>query len=140
MQETRSAGRLTELIQRSLETLAKEGFDAWVEKFTTPDFVWDVTPMGLGRYEGRAAFREFYEDWISSYEDWFMEPVQIEEFTSDVAVVALRQGGRMRNSEQSVELRFAQLVVWDDTRIKKTVNYSDLEEARVAATEMVAAG
>ncbi|MBA2439148.1 MAG: nuclear transport factor 2 family protein [Thermoleophilaceae bacterium] len=138
MQEMHPGGRLSELVHRSYDYLAKEGSDAWIETFSTPDFVWDMTPMGLGRYEGGAAFREFFADWISSYDDWFLELEQVEEFAGDVVVNTVHQGGRMRESEQSVELRFVQVGVWEGSRVDRVVNYSDLEEARLAATELAA--
>ena len=39
-----------------------------VMAFYAPDGVWDMSPMGMGVYEGQAAVRGFIEDWWSSYE------------------------------------------------------------------------
>ena len=41
--------------------------------FYALDAVWDMSPLGLGVYEGRAAIRRFFEDWFDSYEEWAME-------------------------------------------------------------------
>jgi hypothetical protein len=136
MPETAEEGHLAEVIRRGFRTLTEEGVDAWIEEFTVPDFVWDVESMGLGLYEGRAAYREFFDDWVSSYEEWFSEPEQIEEFAEDVTVQALRQGGRLRGSQQWVELRWAQVCLWEGNRVRRAVNYSTLDEARAAAEAM----
>jgi hypothetical protein len=126
---------LTELTRRAFRTLSDEGVDAWVERFTTPDFVWDVEPMGLGRFEGRAASKQFYDDWVSSYEDWFSEAVEVEQLGDRVTLVDVRQGGRLRGS-QPVEFRWAQLGLWRGDRIHKVINYLSLDDARVAAAKL----
>jgi hypothetical protein len=128
-------GRLTELARGAYATLTNEGAEAWHDP--SPDFVWDMTPIGLGRYEGIPAFREFFRDWVSSYDDWFMELVDSEELSDSVIVISARQGGRMRGSEQSVEFRLAQVGVWDGERLLSVTNYLELDEARAAARELV---
>jgi ketosteroid isomerase-like protein len=126
---------LTELTRRAFRTLSEEGVDAWVERFTTPDFVWDVDPMGLGRFEGRAACKEFFDDWVSSYDDWFSELVEVEQFGDQVTLVDVRQGGRLRGSEP-VEFRWAQLGLWRGDRLHTVINYLTLDEARAAAAKI----
>jgi ketosteroid isomerase-like protein len=128
-------GRLTERARRAYATLTHEGVDAWTDP--TPDFVWDMTPIGLGRYDGLPAFREFFLDWTSSYDDWYMELLEAEELSDSVIVLDARQGGRMRGSEQSLEFRLAQVGVWEGGRLKSVVNFLDLDEARAAAAELV---
>jgi len=130
-------GRLTALVERSYSILMEEGIDAWIEKVATPDFVWDVSPMGLGRFETHDAFRRFYLDWTSSYEDWFIESGEVEEISDAVAVNPVRQGGRLHGGEQIVDLRYGQLGVWEGDRLKLAVNYPSLGEARAASEAML---
>src|SRR5262249_35880900 len=82
--------RLTELARSAYATLTSEGADSWDEP--VPDFTWDLTPIGLGRYEGLPAFRDFFRDWVSSYDDWFMELLDAEELSDSVIVISARQG------------------------------------------------
>ena len=128
-------GRLTQLARRAYATLTAEGADAWDDP--APDFVWDLTPIGLGRYEGLPAFREFFRDWVSSYDEWFMELLEAEELSDSVIVIAARQGGRMRGSEQSVDFHLAQVGVWEGERLKSVSNFLSWDEARAAAAEVV---
>jgi hypothetical protein len=126
---------LTELTRRAFRTLSEEGVDAWLERFTTPDLVWDVDPMGLGRFEGRAAYKQFYDDWVSSYEDWFAEAVEVEQLGDRVTLVDARQGGRLRGS-RPVEFRWAQLGLWRGDRVHTVINYLTLDDARAAAAKL----
>src|SRR5262249_55220981 len=128
-------GRLTELARSAYATLTSEGADSWDEP--VPDFTWDLTPIGLGRYEGLPAFRDFFRDWVSSYDDWFMELLDAEELSDSVIVISARQGGRMRGSSQSVEFRLAQVGVYDGDRLLSVTNYLELDDARAAAAKLV---
>jgi hypothetical protein len=132
-------GRLAPLVRRSYSVLMTDGVDAWVERIAAPDFVWDVSPMGLGRHEGHDEFRRFFLDWTSSYEDWYIEPGEIDELSDDVVVNDTTQGGRLHGSDQSVELRYGQLGVWEGDRLKLALSYPSLDEARAAGLEMVSA-
>jgi hypothetical protein len=126
---------LCELTRHAFRTLSEEGVDAWVERFTTSDFAWDVEPMGLGRFEGRAAYKQFYDEWVGSYEDWFSEVVAVEQLGDRMTLVDVRQGGRLRGSEP-VELRWAQLALWRGDRVHTIINYRALDEAREAAAKL----
>lgn len=127
---------LTEVIRRGSRTLNDEGVDAWIEGFTTPDFVWDVEPMGLGRYQGRAAFREFFNDWIGSYDEWFSEVIEIDVIGPEIAVADVRQGGTLPGAKEPIELRWAQLNLWRGDRVHTVINYSTVDEARAAAADI----
>jgi SnoaL-like domain len=124
-----------ERIRESLEAFSPEGLDAWFERFTTPDVVWDLEPLGLGVYEGRAAYREFVMDWVSSYDDWSMRLETIEETGPGFAMSTVVQGGRMRGSDQSVELRWVLLGLWRGGCLYRVINCPDLETARQHAAE-----
>jgi hypothetical protein len=127
-------GSLPELARRSYQLFSAEGIDVWMERFTTPDFVWDVEPLGLGVYEGRAAYREFYLDWVSSYESWSIQLEEVHQVGPDFTVATVVQHGRPHGSDQSVEFRWVQLSIWEGSRISRAINYSDVEDATEAAS------
>ena len=130
-------GRLTALVERSYEVLMNEGIDSWLEQIPGPDFVWEMTPMGLGRHEGNEALRSFFLEWTSSYDEWFIEPGYIEALSDEVVVNAVRQGGRLRGSEGRVVLDYGQLGVWEGERLKLAANYWSFAEARADGIRMV---
>jgi hypothetical protein len=131
--------RLAALARRSYEVVMGDGIDAWIEEFPAPDFVWDMTGLGLGVYEGREAMRRFYSEWTSSYVDWFIEPHEFEVLSEEVVVNAVRQGGKLRGSDATVVLEFGQLGVWEGGRLKLAANYHSFDEARAAGLAMIAA-
>jgi hypothetical protein len=130
-------GRLIELVQLSYATLMNEGIDAWLEKIPTDDFVWDMTAMGLGQRRGMRAMRDFYTEWTGSYEEWFIEPGEIEELSDSVVVNAVRQGGRLLGSEGRVVLDYGQLGLWEGERLKLAANYPSVPEARAEGLAIV---
>lgn len=130
-------GGLTALVRHSYNLLMSEGIDAWLEEIPAADFVWEVTPMGLGRHEGKEALRRFFVEWTSSYDDWFIEPGYIEELSAEVVVNAVRQGGRLRGSEGRVVLDYGQLGLWKGEKLKLAANYWSFAEARADAIRMV---
>ena len=63
MPEESTTPDLVELARRSLEAANHRDFAAMMS-FWGHDPVWDLSPMGLGVYEGPLAIRGFFEDWI----------------------------------------------------------------------------
>ena len=55
-----------ELVRGLFEASNRRDFDA-VMRFYAPDGVWEATGIGQ-RFEGEAAIRGLYEDWIGGYE------------------------------------------------------------------------
>jgi hypothetical protein len=80
--------------------------------------------------------RRFYVEWTGSYEEWFIEPGEIEEISSEIVVNAVRQGGRLHGSESQVVLDYGQLGIWEGELLKLAANYPGLAEARAAALEL----
>ena len=125
---------IAELARRGYAIFSEEGIDAWIDRFTAADFVWDLEPLGLGVYEGRAAYREFVEDWISSYESWSLALEEVHEVGSDFTVATVVQHGRPHGSDQSVEFRWVQLSIWEGNRVRRAINFASVEEATEAAS------
>ncbi len=135
MAEESTTSDLVELTGRALEAGDRLDFDAMLS-FWGPDPVWDMSPIGLGVYEGAAAIRGFFEDWIATYEDWKTEPVEILDLGGGVVFVLLLQDARLVGSRRHVSLRYASVVVWENAMVLRTTNYSDIDEARAAAQRL----
>lgn len=88
-------------------------WDAWERRdnVTTfelydPDVVWDMTRSnvpGLGLYHGQAGVRQFFEEWLGTFEEFYARPEAFEEAGGNV-VVQVRQGGRGKGSGVNVEM------------------------------------
>jgi ketosteroid isomerase-like protein len=61
-----------DLVERQRQAVEAGGRRDWDEamNFYAADAVWDASPTGLGRFEGAAAIRRFFEDWAGAYEEY----------------------------------------------------------------------
>ena len=74
MSEESTTPDLVELTRRMFEAANRRDLDA-AQSFYAPDAVWDAWEVGT--FEGRAAIRGFWEDWIQAYEKFEIEPEEI---------------------------------------------------------------
>ena len=123
---------LAELARRSVEAGSSGDFDAMVS-FFAPDGVWDMSPLGMGVFEGRAAIRDFLQDWQGAYEEFGVETEQVLDLGNGVTLAVLLQSARPVGSSGDVRLRYAAVTVWVDGLIARLTNYTDIDEARAAA-------
>ena len=136
MTEESTTPDLVELVRRTVETASKGDLDAMMA-FYTPDAVWDMSPLGMGMFEGQAAVRGFMEDWLASYEEWELQVVEVQDLGNAVTLGVLVQKGRPVGSSGEVELRYASVSEWEDGKIARITNYTDMDEARAAAERLV---
>src|ERR1700730_9077135 len=94
------------LVRDALAAANRRDFDAMVS-FYSLDAAWDMSPMGLGVYEGRAAIREFFEDWFDAYEEWAMETETVVDLGDGVVYGVQEQKGRVAGSSGAVDFRDA---------------------------------
>jgi ketosteroid isomerase-like protein len=104
--------------------------------FYTPDAVWDMSPWGMGIFEGTEAIRGFFEDWLGAYEEYRLEAEEIVDLGNGVVFAVLLQGGRPSGSSGDVQLRYGSVGIWVDALQVRTTNYRDIDEARAAAERL----
>jgi len=124
-----------ELVRDLLAAANSRDFDAMVS-FYALDAVWDMSPMGLGVYEGRAAIRRFLEDWFDSYGEWAMETKTVVDLGSGVVYGVQEQQGRVAGSSGAVRLRDAFVCQVADGRFVRFTRYPDIDQARAAAERL----
>jgi ketosteroid isomerase-like protein len=124
-----------ELTRQHYEAADRRDFDALMSVYG-PDPVWDTSSMGLGIYEGPAAIRGFFEDWIGRYEEWQIEVDEILHLGSGVVFVVVRQNARPAGSTGYVQWRYAAVYVWAGGTLMRITNYTDIDEARAAAERL----
>jgi len=114
-------------------------WDAW-ERRDTPamfelyreDIVWDMTRSqvpGMGVYHGFEGVRQFFEEWLGTFERFYARP---EEFADagDHIVVRVRQGGRGKESGVDVEMPVYWQSFWlRDGKIERIEIHRDRDEA-----------
>jgi ketosteroid isomerase-like protein len=123
---------LVELVRRSIEAESAEV----AVSFYAPETVWDASPWGMGVFEGKAAVRDFFEDWAASYTDMEWEAEEIRDLGNAVTFAVIVQQGRVVGSSSSVQLRYGSVAEWRDGLILRNTTYTDIDDARAAAERL----
>jgi ketosteroid isomerase-like protein len=126
---------LVELVRRSVEAGSRGDFDA-VMGFYAPDAVWDTSPAGVGTFEGLAAIRGFFEDWLAAYEEFEIALEEVLDLGNGVTFAVLTQKGRPVSSSGEVRVRSASVGIWVEGLLVQVTNYPDIDEARAAAERL----
>src|SRR5271169_3333637 len=106
--------------------------------FYGPDPVYDVSPMGIGVFHGRAAIRSFLVDWMTSFEGYSEEAEEIVDFGKGIAFAAVRETGRPTGSgvDTRTHSTYGFVIAWIDGKIARMTAYPDIDEARAAAERL----
>ena len=138
MPEESATPELVELVDRLFEAVNRRDFDA-VMSFYAPDAVWEPTGMG-STFEGEAAIRDLYEDWIGSYEEYGIELEETHNLGNGVVFALISQGGRPAGSTGAVRVRGGWIFLYVEGMIVRLTAYlnSDIDEGRAAAERLAA--
>jgi hypothetical protein len=140
------SGIITGMSQESttpdLVTLTQELGNAKSADATMPfygaDAGYDMSRVGLGTFEGRAAIRRFLEDWLSSYQETEDEMQETIDLGNGIVFARVRETGRPSgSSDQSrVHAVYGFVFVWTDRKVARVTVYTDVDEARAAAERL----
>jgi ketosteroid isomerase-like protein len=135
MSEESTTPDLLELVQRSVDAVNRRDFDQFAGFFGS-DSVWDLSPMGLGIYEGSSAVRAFVEDWNGSYEAFELLLEEVLDLGNEVVFAVVFQRARLTSSSAEVRMRYASVNSQAGEVFARITNYTDIEEARAAAERL----
>jgi ketosteroid isomerase-like protein len=134
MPEKSTTPDLVELVRSSLEAAKGRNFDAMLSQFA-PDAVWEAAPLGVS-FEGVAAIRGFFEDWIGSYDEFEIEPEEVLDLGNGVVFSVSLQRGRPLGSTGVVQVRSGFVAVLVGGMIVQVMVYPDIDEARATAERL----
>lgn len=103
-------------------------------RFLAPGAVWESE--GFGSFQGRAAIRDFWQDWIGSFDQFEVEFEDVVDVGSGVLFVVLRLTGRPLEATGTVQSRQGWIYVWCGETVTRVVTKEDVEEARAAAERL----
>jgi ketosteroid isomerase-like protein len=126
---------LVDLVRGFLEAADPSGVGESL-RFYSADAVFDMSPVGLGVYEGREAIRHFYEDWLGAYEDSQILVEEVLELDAGIVLAVFRQDARPTGSSQRVRVRTTWVFEWVAGRVVRVTNYPATDEARAAAERL----
>jgi ketosteroid isomerase-like protein len=124
-----------EQTRRSFEAADSGDYD-WMMSFYGPDSVFDMSPWGLGTYEGLVAIRAFFKDWIGAFADFEMKVDEMVDLGNGVVFAVARQTALSAGSNAPLRLRHAAVAVWEHGIAVSITNYPDVEHARAVADEL----
>lgn len=135
MAEEHPTGDPIERSRALLEATNRGDLDAMMS-FYTEDSIWDSPPLGTS-FEGVAAIRGFYADWMSTYDELDFELEEILDLGQGVIFAVARQDARPVGSTGRVRARLVLVSEWVDGMVVRVTVYYDIDEARAAAERLV---
>jgi ketosteroid isomerase-like protein len=120
-----------EIVKLAYEAFARGGLDRWMEQFA--DDVDYRTVEGalddVGQMHGRDALRTWLQDWIDTFDEFFLEPVELIEAGEDTVVAVERYSGRAKLSGVETDQMGAVVFTLRDGKIVRGREYPNREEA-----------
>ena len=135
MSDESTTADLIELVQRSVAAVNRRDFDQFAGFFSS-DSIWDLSPMGLGIYEGSSMVRAFVEDWQGAYENFELELEEALDVGNGVVLAVVVQRARPTDSTAKVRMRYASVNSQAAGLFERITNYTDIDEARTAAERL----
>jgi ketosteroid isomerase-like protein len=126
---------LAELSRRRLAAVNRRDIDA-VMSFFAADPVWDMSPINMGIFEGRAAIRGALETWWETFDGFVSELDEVLDLGHGVLFQSVTQRGRLAGSEGEIRQRSARVFVLVDSLIERLTSFNDIDEARSVAERL----
>jgi ketosteroid isomerase-like protein len=123
------------VLRRGVEAFDRRDIDGVVAMYR-PDAVVDMSPVGMGVFEGHEAIRGFYEDWRGSYEDFEQVIEEARDLGNGVSFAVIAGHGRLNGSASRLDVSFAAVGIWADGLVEQHRNYTDIDQARAAAERL----
>ncbi len=124
-----------EIARQSFDTASRRDIDAMLSKYAR-DAAWDMNDAGIGTFDGVAAMRGFFEDWIGNWEDYRIETEEILDVGHEVVFVAYLEDERPVGGEGRVHQRRGCVLLIVEGLISGVTFYLDPDEARAAGERL----
>jgi ketosteroid isomerase-like protein len=124
-----------ETIERAYAVWKEAGVDAFLE-YWAANAEWRSIPgdpVYRDPMHGKDAVRAYLEDWLDTFEDFGVEPVELIDVGEEQVVGTLRYSGRARHSDAKVDSLFAAVFVIRHGQIIGGGEYETQKQALEAA-------
>jgi ketosteroid isomerase-like protein len=122
-------------VEDAYEALASGGLDGFLEHWTD-----DLDHRSIegalddrGPIHGKDAMRAYVQDWIDTFDEFRIEPVELIDGHGDVLVAVLRYGGRAKLSGVETDETFGVVFTLRDGKIARGREYRTRAQALEAA-------
>jgi ketosteroid isomerase-like protein len=124
-----------EIVRAAAAAFNRGGLDAWLEYYRDDiDFrAAEGAPDDHGPINGKDALRAFVQDWLDTFDEFKLEPVELIDAGQDKVIGVLRISGRAKLSGVQTDLTYAELDTLRDGKIARGRQYFTRAEALEAA-------
>jgi ketosteroid isomerase-like protein len=118
-------------VEDAYQALASAGLDRFVEHWSDDLDHRSISgaPDDRGPIHGKGAFRAYVQDWMDTFDEFWIEPVELIDAGSGVVVALLRYGGRAKLSGIEPDETFGVVFTIRDQKIARGREYATLEQA-----------
>ena len=128
-----------EIVRRAIDSLVAAGYDPGkTEDFfevADPGIEYDISrtnPEG-GIFRGRAGVIEALEQWVNTWDEYGIEPLELIDMGPECVVTVIHERGRLKGSDAWVEHTRGAVWTIDDGRIVRYEEHQDRAGAMEAA-------
>jgi ketosteroid isomerase-like protein len=124
-----------EIVRAAAAAASRGDLDAWLEYWTEDlDFrAAEGAPDDHGPINGKDALRVFGQDWLDTFDEFKVEPVELIDAGDDNVIGVMRISGRAKLSGVETDMTYAELSTLRDGKIARGRQYLTRDEALEAA-------
>ena len=124
-----------EIVRAAAAAASRGDLDAWLEYWTDDiDFrAAEGAPDDHGPINGKDALRVFGQDWLDTFDEFKVEPVELIDAGDDNVIAVRRVSGRAKLSGVETDMTYAELSTLRDGKIARGRQYFTRDEALEAA-------
>jgi ketosteroid isomerase-like protein len=122
-------------VEQAYEALADGGLDRFLDHWTDDLDHRSIegAPDDRGAIHGRDAMRAYAQDWIDTFDEFRIEPVELTDAGRGMVVAVLRYGGRAKLSGIETDDTFGVVFTIRDGKIARGREYATRDQALEAA-------
>ena len=122
-------------VEDAYRAFTRGGLDRFLEHWTDDLDHRSIegAPDDRGPIHGKDAMRTYFQDWIDTFDEFSIEPVELIDADGDVVVAVLRYGGRAKLSGIETDETFGVVFTISDRRIARGREYRTRDQALEAA-------
>ena len=125
-----------ERIRDAVVAYNRGDLDAFLDEYWTDDIDYravEGAPDDHGPIHGKAEMRAYMQDWIDTFDQFKVEPVEVIDAGPDQVVAVIRNSGRAKLSGVEADLTFAVVYMLRDGKVARGREYWTKAEALQAA-------
>jgi ketosteroid isomerase-like protein len=128
-----------EIVQRAWDAFGGDvevALDSWIAAYWADDIDYRAAEGALddrGPIHGKVAMRAYVQDWIDTFDQFTVEPMELIDAGEGQVVGVLRNSGRAKLSGVETDLTFAALYTVRDGKVERGREYWTRDEALGAA-------